>query len=174
MDVQIARDSVTVKARVSVEEILVESSFARTQRVIATLAELWPAHGSYLLAHCTVSADGAPLNGRVVRITPPEKPTVGQFVIYEIEYEIPADARPPRRLALRENLLNEIDYAPGNVWEATFVTRIEQEGRPAQEALLLAAQAADRFRLRLESLPRNREGGHRSLAPHRGLRSSTA
>jgi hypothetical protein len=92
-----------------------------------------------------VIADGAPLAGRITEVTPPAVPTADQFVIYEIQYELSAYARPPMRLTFRENLLNEFTFAPGNVWEATFVTRIEQEGRPAQEALLLAARQPIQF-----------------------------
>jgi hypothetical protein len=140
MRVGIAPDRIVVDARISVEEVFVESSLSKSQRAATTLDQLWPAHGEYLLHHLFVSADGALLAGRITEVTPPAVPTADQFVIYEIQYDLSAYARPPMRLALRENLLNEFTFAPGNVWEATFVTRIEQEGRPAQEALLLAAR----------------------------------
>ena len=145
MRVGIAPDRIVVDARISVEEVFVESSLSKNQRTATTLDQLWPAHGEYLLHHLFVIADGAPLAGRITEVTPPAVPTADQFVIYEIQYELSAYARPPMRLTFRENLLNEFTFAPGNVWEATFVTRIEQEGRPAQEALLLAARQPIQF-----------------------------
>ncbi|MEA3209743.1 MAG: hypothetical protein QOE70_2800 [Chthoniobacter sp.] len=138
LEVRIARDHVALRARVSVEEVFVESSLAKGRPPAATLDELWPQHGAYLLAHLAVSADGAPLAGRVVSVAPPASPAASQFVVYELDYAFPT--APPARLALHQDLLNEFDFAPGNKWEATFVVRVEQEGQPAQEALLLTAR----------------------------------
>jgi hypothetical protein len=145
MRVGIAPDRIVVEARVSVEEVFVESSLGKYRRTATTLDQLWPAHGEYLLHHFSVVADGAPLAGRITEVTPPAVPTADQFVLYEIQYPLSAYARPPMRLTFSENLLNEFNFAPGNVWEATFVTRIEQEGRPAQEALLLARRQPIEF-----------------------------
>jgi len=39
-----------------------------------------------------------------------------------------------------EDVLNEFDYAPGNRWEATYVTRVAQEGQSSVEGLLLTSR----------------------------------
>src|SRR5262249_39515295 len=58
-------------------------------------------------------------------------------VIYELDYPL---AAMPRQVSLRQNLLNEILYAPGNPWEATFAVRVSEEGRLTHEGLLLTSK----------------------------------
>ena len=41
---------------------------------------------------------------------------------------------------MSEDVLNEFDYAPGNRWEATYVTRVAQEGESPVEGLLLTSR----------------------------------
>ena len=41
---------------------------------------------------------------------------------------------------MSEDVLNEFDYAPGNRWEATYVTRVAQEGQSPVEGLLLTSR----------------------------------
>jgi hydrogenase/urease accessory protein HupE len=137
LELRIARDHLAMRARVSVEQVFVESTFATPPRRTDSLEALWPAHGDYLLAHLFVRADDTPLAGRIIGITPPPVPTAEQFVLYELRYDFPS---PPARLQLRQDLLNEFHYAPGNPWEATFVVRIEHGSRAMREAALLTAQ----------------------------------
>jgi hydrogenase/urease accessory protein HupE len=139
LDVRIAREHLTVRARVSVEQVFVESSLGTPARAADTLGALWPAHGEYLLAHLFIAADQQRLTGRILGITPPPVPTADQMVLYELRYDFTAGAA-PARLTLQQDLLNEFTYAPGNRWEATFVARIEQEGQTPREGLLLTAQ----------------------------------
>jgi HupE / UreJ protein len=139
LDLRIAREHLTVRARVSVEQVFVESSLGTPARAADSLGALWPAHGEYLLAHLFVIADQQRLTGRVIGITPPQVPTAEQMILYELRYDFPSGAA-PARLTLRQDLLNEFTYAPGNPWEATFVVRIEQEGHTPREGLLLTAQ----------------------------------
>lgn len=137
LEVRIAPHRLSIRARIAVEQVFVESSLAQPPRRAESLDALWPAHGDYLLAHLFVSADGVPLSGRITGITPPAVATVEHSVLYDLEYDL---AAPPSRITLRQNLLNEFTFAPGNQWEATFVVRIEEENGPAREALLSAAR----------------------------------
>jgi len=56
-------------------------------------------------------------------------------VVYHLEF---VTATRPSRVRIEENVLNEIEFAPGNAWETSYITRILQQDRPAQEGLLLS------------------------------------
>jgi hypothetical protein len=132
MEITARRDRVTVRARVSVEEALVAEGFSKTEPA-GGIEAIWPRHASYLLQHLHVEADGAPLSGRVLRVTPPPNTVPESRIICELEFPLEV---PPQRLAFGQDVLNEFEFAPGNPWEATFVTTLGQEGRRAQSGLL--------------------------------------
>jgi hydrogenase/urease accessory protein HupE len=89
-----------------------------------------------LLQHIHFAADGKPLAGHVTAVTSPHGPGL-QRATYDFEFVLPAC---PARVRVDENVLNEFDYAPGNRWEATYVTRVTQQGRQPVEALLLTSR----------------------------------
>jgi hydrogenase/urease accessory protein HupE len=56
------------------------------------------------------------------------------FIIYELEYPVATAAK---QLRVEQDVLNEIEFAPGNPWEATYIVTMTQEARTLQEGLLL-------------------------------------
>src|SRR4030095_1407681 len=124
MSIQIFSDKIVVQARVSMEEVFVQSAlWAEAKDSRLTTDELCRRHGDYLLRHLHVFADEKPLTGLVRNVTSPRGPGP-QRAQYDFEYELPVK---PARVRVKEDVLNEFDYVPGNRWEATYVTRIAQE-----------------------------------------------
>lgn len=132
LDVKILPDKILVEVRVSGEEVMVADTFAAGDKPKAnSIAEVWQRHGEYLLEHMKVLADGRRLTGRVVHA----EPSKSDWVHYQLEFAGPSR---PAQLRIEEDVLNEIEYAPGNPWEAAYVVRVRQQDRPAQEGLLLS------------------------------------
>jgi hydrogenase/urease accessory protein HupE len=131
LDLELSSDNIHVRARVPVEEVLVADALGSGSA--ASLGDAWREHRQYFLRHFQVDADGRTLTGSVSSVTA----AANDHVIYELDYPLPAT---PRQLSLRQNLLNEIPYAPGNPWEATFVVRVSEQGRLTHEGLLLTSK----------------------------------
>jgi hydrogenase/urease accessory protein HupE len=132
LDVQILPGAVRIQARVTGEEIFVANTFSPSAGPKAgNLDQVWQRHGQYLLRHLKVLAGEHALTGSITSVSPAQN----DFVVYKIEF---AGVASPSQLRIEEDLLNEIEYAPGNPWEAAFITRIRQQDRPAQEGLLLS------------------------------------
>jgi hypothetical protein len=136
MSIQISSNKIVVQARVSMEEVFVQSALSAAKDSKLTIDELCRRHGDYLLLHLHLFADDKPLTGFVRRVTSPRGPGP-QRALYDFEYELAAT---PARVRVNEDVLNEFDYAPGNRWEATYVTRVDQEGQPPVEGLLLTSR----------------------------------
>jgi hypothetical protein len=134
MDIVISAECIDIQARVSTEEVFVAEAFGRKADAKGNLDDVWRRHGEYLLAHLQLTKDGVPIEGRVRGITPPGK-TVSH-VGYDLTFDLPVGA-PPDVIVLRQNVLNELIFAPGNRWETSYVVRISQPDRPAREGLLL-------------------------------------
>ncbi|MBI3450423.1 MAG: HupE/UreJ family protein [Acidobacteria bacterium] len=126
--------SLFVEARVPVEEVFVASALGKAAAA-APANSPWVEHGEYFLRHLQITADGVPLQGAVVQVREPESKGSG-FVLYDLRYPLAAS---PARLTLVQDALREIEYAPGNPWEATYVARIESAGARAQDGLLLTS-----------------------------------
>ena len=134
LDVQIFPGTVRVQARVTGEEIFVANAFAASAEPKAnTLDQVWQRHGGYLLKHLKIFADERALTGRVLKVSPAKN----DFVVYELEF---AGAASPAKLRFAEDVLNEIEYAAGNPWEAAYVVCVHQPGQLTQEGLLLSRQ----------------------------------
>ena len=131
MEVVILADRVSLRVSVSSEEVLVAATSERGPR---SHLEKVRGHGAYLLAHLQITADGRPLEGQVLKV--PQR-AAGRPT-YELEYRFPTER--PSRLGFRENVLREIEFSPGNPWEASYLVRIVQNNRPAVEGLLLTFQ----------------------------------
>jgi hypothetical protein len=132
MEVTAHRDRIEVRARVSVEEAFVAEGFSKSTAG-GGIDAIWPRHGEYLLQHLHIEADGASLEGRMLHVTPPPNTIPESRIVYELEFPLTAA---PRQITLRQDVLNEFEFAPGNPWEATFVTTLGQEGQRAQSGLL--------------------------------------
>jgi hypothetical protein len=130
LDVQWQRQVVTLAVRVSDEQIMVAST--RLSPQANSLEELWADHGRYLLARLQLQADAQRVSGELLGT----RRSSGNFVEYRLRYSVPEQAG---ELRLSQDLLNEIEYAPGNPWEVSFVVSAHTEGT-AGEALLLRSR----------------------------------
>ena len=119
MDLTLHNDRVVIHARVSNEQILVHAGFAK--EAPATTDEAFARHGEYILSRLTVAADGANIVGKVAGKSVPPDHTAKGFAEYDLAFPL---ASVPREIQLRQSILNEIDFALGNPWEATFLMRV--------------------------------------------------
>ena len=140
MEIRIEADRINLRARVSNEQAFVAAAFTTTDESASNLAELWQAHGRYLLAHVHVAADGVALAGRLVQVTPPENTTATARIIYDLQFTVPPATGPPRSITVRQDVLNEFEFAPGNRWEATYVVRVVDARGVVAEGLLLTSK----------------------------------
>ena len=142
MDIIVGEDGVSIHARVANEQVFVAEALGNAAAPPGNLHDLWLRHGDYLLEHVRVTSDEQPLAGRVVKVVPPEKATADGRTIYDLRFDLPAGKLRPSRVVIHQDVLREIDFAPGNRWEATYVVRLAQEGGPIHEGLLFTAQQA--------------------------------
>jgi hydrogenase/urease accessory protein HupE len=132
LEIVVFPERVSVTARVSMEEVLVAAAYSALKEMPAL--QMMHIHGDYLRAHFRVAADGRRLDGIVVK-----RPAVADGrPVYELEYRFAGGA--PARVTIEENVLREFEFAPGNPWEASYVTRASRDGRPAVEGLLLTSR----------------------------------
>lgn len=137
MEIVLGSDRVTIAATVSNEEVFVAE--ALTANGDATSVEaVRQRHGAYLLDHLQVEADGQRLVGKVdsVRAIPET-----EHVRYELQFPLPASSAKPRVLTLRQNVLNEFTFAPGNPWEATYIVKSTGAGQTAEGLLFTSKEA---------------------------------
>ena len=139
MDVTVHPDRVEVHARVSVEEAFVAEGFSKDAPAADTDA-IWQRHGEYLRRHIIVEADGNKLAGRLEKTTPPPNKAPSSHIGYDLTFPISSGA-PPGQITVRQDVLNEFEFMPGNPWEATFVVTLAQQGRTAQSGLLFTRKA---------------------------------
>ena len=126
MDVIVHPDRVQIRARVSVEEAFVAEGFGKDAPADDTDA-IWSRHGAYLQQHIFVEADGSRLAGHLVETVPPLNAAPNSRIGYIFEYPLPAGSA-PRQIAVRQDILNEFEFEPGNPWEATFVVTVPGAG----------------------------------------------
>lgn len=138
MEITIVPGKIEVRAKASNEEAFVAEAFSDAKG--GGLPEVWQRHGQYLLAHLHLSADGTPLTGRLIKVTPPADTSIATLVEYDLEYPLPAEKSRPAMLLLTQDVLNEYMFAPGNRWEASYVTRFAENGRPPGEIQLFTSR----------------------------------
>ena len=137
LEIDVFPGKIHMRVRVSNEEVFVQNALSSGEKKEQlSRDEMYRRHGDYLPQHIHVLADGKALPGRLVDMTAP-RAAGSQFAIYDFEFALPAV---PARLRIDEDVLNEFDYAPGNRWEATYVTRFAQQGRQPVEGLLLTSR----------------------------------
>ncbi len=141
VEIQITPAEVTLQARVSNEEILVEAAARPAGGGGGSFTGKSHSHADYLLHHIIVLADGAALTGRVAAVVDPStdesQPLWTRRVVYRLVFPLTAKSL-PKEIRVEENLLREIEFAPGNPWEATFVTQIGNTGATPQQGVLLS------------------------------------
>jgi hydrogenase/urease accessory protein HupE len=145
LDVVVHPQSITVRARVTLEEVSVTNMLATDDPlrppVSADSQEAFDDHAQYLCDHLLFTADGKQLDGRVVRaIAPdPKADAADQRALYELEYPFPTGLTEPHKLELKQTVLTDVHFLPGTSWEATYIVSLAQDKRPAQFGLLLIA-----------------------------------
>jgi hypothetical protein len=142
MEIRIESGSLQVVATVSTEEAFVAEALANKADA-TTLEAVWQRHGSYLLDHLVVEADGQRLTGKVESFA---AVPATEHVRYDLRYPISASDGTARSVTLKQNILNEFTFAPGNPWEATYIVKISQ-ARPPQEGTLFTSREPLTFSL---------------------------
>lgn len=128
MDISLLSDRIEILVRVSQEELWVAEALSKeeSRRGLEPINR----HAEYLLDHLHIRADGKPLSGRAVEL--PQ--TLAGFLPYRFEY--PLKTAEPRQIEMRQDVLREFEFAPGNAWEASYVVRIVSGGKTTAEGLL--------------------------------------
>lgn len=156
MDITLQSEAIEIRARVSNEEAFIAEALGRNRTGSSALDQVWQRHGEYLLAHLHLSASGAPLTGKVLSWTRPGNPSPEALVTYLLRYELPAGQPVPLGIELRQDVLNELFFAPGNRWEATYVVRVLDHERVSDEGLLLTSREPLAFEARSAQMPYRR------------------
>ena len=128
-------DHLMVRARVSNEEVFVASAFEQFQPPAGDLDALFRHHGDYLLRHLQLRAQDRLLKGSVEEISIPEDRAVSGYAGYQLRYSL--EGAPPAELVVNHDVLQGIEFAPGNNWTATFVVSVRHNGALVREGLLL-------------------------------------
>jgi hypothetical protein len=118
--VNIDANRIAVHAMVSPEEVIIAAAAAPGS--VPSFAQAVRQHGAYLLSHLLIKADGRALPGHLVAIP---DPTVGR-PSYDIEY--PLHGLHPHEVEMQEDVLREIEFAPGNPWEAMYLVGVDRSG----------------------------------------------
>jgi hypothetical protein len=136
VEIQILPDAVAVHFRISNEQIFVAESIGPKAKPAASLEELWERHANYVREHFVLLLDGTPRAGKLITLTPPSDRSVKGFTGYLFQFP----AEKITRLELQETMLREIEFAPGNPWEATFTARVVRGESVIREAAILTAK----------------------------------
>jgi len=135
-EIRIDPERITLILRVSNEQIFVAESIGPNAKPAKSLDELWERHGTYLREHIALVADGATVAGKLLALAPPADKSTKGFTSYTFEFP----QGNPARLELRQNLLQEIEFAPGNPWEAAFTARVQRGETTIREAAVWSAK----------------------------------
>ena len=134
MEIDATDHSLRIRATVSAEEVLVAASAHADGADNA-----WSAYAEYLRNHLHVRVDDKSVAGRVVsaaRAAP--RPT------YLLEYALPDSSG---HIRITQDSLHEIEYAPGNNWEAAYLVTLRRaDEAPAVQHLLTLTQPLE-FRI---------------------------
>ena len=145
VDIVVHPQSITVRARVTLEEVSVTNMLATDDPlrppVAADSQQAFDLHAQYLCDHLLLTADGKPLTGHLVKAIPPDPATstTNQRATYELEYPFPADLREPQKIELKQTVLTDVHFLPGTTWEATYIVSIARENRSPRQGILLVA-----------------------------------
>jgi hypothetical protein len=136
LEVRVSPDALTARFRVSNEQIFVAESIGPNAKPANSLDELWERHANYMRHHVVVTKDGVVIPGKLLGLTPPADQSVKGFTEYVFEFPV----KDSSRVELRQSFLQEIEYAPGNPWEATFIARIVRGETVLREAAIFSAK----------------------------------
>jgi hydrogenase/urease accessory protein HupE len=156
-------DHVSVRARVTVEEVIITDLMTTPLAPDAPPTEAAPTvklsfdatyarHARYLAEHLRVTADGVPLVGTVEQVTPPPTtrpagaqapPPDREHAVYMLTYQPPPGAaavRQPKTVEFSQDVLVGLEFSPGVTWEASYAMRVAVPGGPVTEGLLLTSK----------------------------------
>jgi len=142
--VRVVIDGTTIKLTITIaaEEVIVEQAIkSGYDDSFLITSDAYNRHGEYLLNHFFVSADGSRLVGKITSLVEPVERSIhvlniaGASASYEIEFPCSA---PPTRIDLSENVLNEKEYEPGNLWEVSYIVSAQSHGKTLFENRLLS------------------------------------
>ena len=149
IEVVISRDKIMLWASVAIEQVVVQQSLpTNDDGVVVTQSDAYRAHGTYILKHLFLSADGQRLDGHVTSIQEPDNKVLTpgepgkEYVVYGIEF---TPAALPANIELRQDILLEVLFSPGNPWQATYITGIRQDGSQGQENMMLTSSNTLKF-----------------------------
>jgi hypothetical protein len=171
LDVMIHPDGVTVRARVTVEEVMVTNNAtspdAAPSPFAASDSSTYEQHAAYLAAHLHVTADGARLPGGVVKVEAPANPQPAgkDTASYDLIYPILSKPS-PRTIDIQDEVLTDGKFAPGVSWQSNYVVRIGQQGSSPAEGLLLTPDKPIHFDC--DWSPVSAKAGTAAGAPNRG------
>jgi hydrogenase/urease accessory protein HupE len=137
MLITISPQNVTVRVTVSIEEVLVADAYGPESSRAKSAIAAAEGHGAYLLKHLRISADGRALTGERVHSLSPILPERPDRLVYEFIYPLSA---PGSEFRFEEDVLNEIEFAPGNRWETSYIIQLAEEGRTPREGLLMTSR----------------------------------
>ena len=143
LSVAVGDTSVTVRATVALEQAIIANAFGRDGLSADSTAAMLKMHGDYLTQHIRVLADQQRLPARVVQL-PADPGPDAQSVSYSLEYDLRAAAvQSPATAELRieQDVLNEIEFAPGNRWEATYLMHVSGAPGGGEQRRLLTSEA---------------------------------
>jgi len=126
LQVQLLNRSLVLNFTVALEQVLVAAQAQSADGMIdeTTLRK----HSDYLLRHVRVEADGERLPGTALDV--PTSPKGAPA--YRLLYPLPQGGS---RLFISQDLLREIDFAPGNPWEVSYRARVVRDGSLVSESL---------------------------------------
>lgn len=142
IDVRVETKSISVRARVTVEEVAVTNEATTPGAKPGPWATQAPTafeqHAAYLASHLHILADGVTLAGGVVSVKPPDSvdPLINASAEYELIYAIPAGHQ-PKLIQIQDDVLTDGNFAPGATWDVTYVVKISVPGGPSSEGMLL-------------------------------------
>jgi hydrogenase/urease accessory protein HupE len=129
MKITLYLNRIEIAATIALEELLVAT--AKTGKNSQPGAQVIRDHGDYLLAHLSVHADGQAIKGRLLRVPAQSS----NRMTYQFTYPL-SIAQKLSKLQLRQDVLREFLFAPGNPWEASYLVSIGWQGQEPQKALL--------------------------------------
>lgn len=144
LDVVIRPDRITIDARISPEEILLQAGWPATQPATGAVADWIKSHASYVRDHLKVRADGQVVAATFVEAVNPHAMDASagaasgaSMVPYRLEYPL---SHPPGMVQIDQNFLREF-----NAWSASFVLRIRQVDDAAFDTALLTRERTAEF-----------------------------
>jgi hypothetical protein len=143
IQIRIDGRAITLNISVAVEEMIVQQKLpSGDDDTFVITSEACRKHGEYLLKHFFLTADNTVIFGALNKTVSPHVAPIHvldiarNYVDFEITYTLNTLLT---SLILSENVLNEMEYEPGNRWEVAYIARVFQGGKLVQENMLLSS-----------------------------------